>query len=169
MNSCGFLNSCNSTLHPFYDLCRHATHNHTGRNILRNYCPGSYDCPIPDGNSRQHGGICPDPYLFPDSDRLWKKISPVLRILFMVQSCQDNHWANQCPVINVNASLVLEPASSVKENIPSDMDVFSTVRIKRWKHSKTLIHFPACKKRKQLPSFLQNTAGRYRVSAWVPH
>ncbi len=73
----------------------------------------------------------PDPYVPADMDRLGDHVEPVQRIELMVERGQDDLMADQRPVADVDAALVLEAAIRVDENVLADMDIAPEIGLER--------------------------------------
>lgn len=73
----------------------------------------------------------PDPDVPADMDRLGDHVEPVQRVELMVERGQDDLMADQRPIADVDAALVLEAAIRVDEDVLANVDVAPEIGLER--------------------------------------
>ena len=86
---------------------RYSPDNSISGNITGYYRTCSNDGAITNCHALQDGGVCTDPCIFTDHDRLWDQVMSSGRIQNVVQRCQDGMVPDQCAFFYKDPALVL--------------------------------------------------------------
>ena len=121
----------------------HAGHHRVGGHVPGDHRPGGHNGPVPDGHAGGDGGVRADPCVFPDDDGGAVQLTAPGRVLLVVQGGQHHAVAQQGPVPDGDAGLVLEVAAGVDEYVGPDGDVLPVIGVEGGKQAEAGANRPA--------------------------
>ena len=138
----------------FDDFRRHTANNRIWLHILGDYSTCGYNGSITDGHTREDGGIGSYPDVLPNVDGSIRHALPLGRGKVVVDGSQYDVMADECALVDGDATLILKLATHVDEYPFTHDRVLAAVGMEWRKHAYRLRHLPVPKLLQQIVQLL---------------